>query len=49
MERFEEFEEVSEDKKDHVKEGAEVPVVDSEDRAVEVRGVELDDEGRERR
>lgn len=49
VERFEEFEEVSEDKKDHVKEGAEVPVVDSEDRAVEVRGVELDDEGRERR
>lgn len=50
VERFEEFEEVTDDKKDTIKEGsAEVPVVSAEDRAVEVRGVELDDEGRERR
>ena len=50
VERFEEFEEVTDEKKDQIKEGgAEVPVVSAEDRAVEVRGVELDDEGKERR
>lgn len=49
VERFEEFEEVAEDKKDQTKDTSEVPVFSPEDRAVEVRGVELDDEGRERR
>jgi hypothetical protein len=50
VERFEEFQEVTDDKKDPIKDAGEAaPVVGPEDRAVEVRGVELDDEGRERR
>lgn len=49
VERFEEFEEVTEDKKDSAKEGIDTPIAAPEERAVEVRGVELDDEGRERR
>lgn len=49
VERFEEFHEVGEGKEDKAKEGEEVVATTPVDRAVEVRGVELDDEGRERR
>lgn len=47
VERFEEFQEVGEGKDDKVKAGEQV--VDSTPDAFEVRGVELNDEGRERR
>lgn len=49
VERFEEFAEVGEEKDNKVKEGAEVPIVAPAELGVDVRGVSLDDEGRERR
>lgn len=50
VERFEEFEEVGEGKDDKAKEGeTAVSTAAADARSVEVRGVELDDEGRERR
>lgn len=51
VERFEEFQEVGEEsKEDKLKGTNPIPEVPADsDRAVEVRGVELDDEGRERR